>query len=117
MEGPDHRRDHNHLLIALDPIAPDMTPSSGPDSESQDSHETGPTDPTAPEPVRVEQSSDVQPATDGQTAPDSEDGGLGEALTPSGPLEPQEIDLENAAFVVLGAGLVVGGIALAIAGL
>ncbi len=40
-----------------------------------------------------------------------------EVLTPTGPLEPQEIDPENAAFVLLGVALIAGLLLAAVAGI
>jgi len=40
-----------------------------------------------------------------------------DVLTPTGPLEPQEIDPENAAFVLLGVAIIAGLLLAAVAGL
>ena len=49
--------------------------------------------------------------------PDEEGEEVSNGFTPTGPLEPQEIDLENAAFVLLGATLLTGLMLAAVAGL
>jgi hypothetical protein len=66
---------------------------------------------------------DLQPAVrrrnaDGRDAgrPDADPESVTEVLSPSGPLEPQEINPENAAFVLFGVLLVVGLVVGAIAG-
>lgn len=48
---------------------------------------------------------------------ESEDGGITEGMEMVGPLEPQEIDTENAAFLLVGVVLTAGLLLAALAGL
>jgi len=49
--------------------------------------------------------------------PDEEAETAADVLTPTGPLEPQEIDPENAAFVLLGVAIITGLLIAAVAGI
>jgi hypothetical protein len=57
-----------------------------------------------------------RPAVTRRATDDEDDESSPRAVTPSKPPEPEAIDTENAAFVLLGVGLVVGFVLAAVAG-
>lgn len=81
--------------------------AAGPADESESDRE--------PEPAIRRISDDHNP--DAHNRDVSEDGNVAGSLDADQPLEPQQIDLENAFFVLMGVFLVVGFLVLAILGL
>lgn len=97
-------------------MSPDTTTESGAPGDKGTAPDTGaPGDSEKRETGAVEV--DGESADSVETERTGEDGGITEGMEMVGPLEPQEIDTENAAFLLLGVVLTAGLLLAALAGL